>query len=58
MIGFMKKKDKNYYNKICESFKSYGSFINFTISEKISINSKHRREILNTFFKKKTKNIK
>ena len=52
MTDFMKKINQNFYNKICQDFKSYGSFINFTISQKISIKSKHRREILNTFFKK------
>ena len=46
------------YNKITNDFKTYGSFVNFCISKTISVKTKQRRAILNTFFEKQNKNIK
>lgn len=53
----IKKLEKKDYNKISNDFNSYGSFINFCISEKISLKSKQRRDLLNTIYKKQ-KNMK
>ena len=47
----------NDYNKITDDFKTYGSFVNFCISETISVKSKQRRKILYTFFEKQNKTI-
>ena len=50
-IDIIKSLDKNESQKICNNFKSYGSFVNFCISEKISVRSKQRRELLSIFIK-------
>lgn len=39
----------NDYNKITDDFRTYGSFVNFCISETISVKSKQRRDILYIF---------
>ena len=52
-IDSIKKLDNNDYTKISNDFNSYGSFVNFCISEKISVKSKQRRELLNKFYNKK-----
>ena len=46
----------NNYDKIANDFNTYGSFINFCISETISIKSIQRRDILTKFLEKKNFN--
>jgi len=56
-VDSIKNLENNDYNKITNEFKSYGSFVNFCISETISVKSKQRIYILKTFFEKQQKNI-
>ena len=51
-INSIKHLENNDFNKITDNFKSYGSFVNFCISESISVKSKKRRNILNIFLNK------
>jgi len=47
----------NDYNKITDDFKTYGRFVNFCITETISVKSKQRRKVLYTFFEKRNQTI-
>lgn len=54
----IKNLENNDFNKITNDFKSFGSFINFCISEKIYVKSKQRMHILKTFFEKQDKKLR
>ena len=51
-LDSIKNLERKDYIKISNDFISYGAFINFCVSEKISVKSKQRRELLNTFIQK------